>query len=46
MEMKYLNWGSGEFRKIFELLLFKLKDDNQYVQKAAEQCLLSLCKID
>lgn len=26
MEMKYLNWSSAEFRKIFELLLGKLKD--------------------
>ena len=46
MEMKYLNWGSGEFRKIFELMLARLKDESQYVRKASEQCLLSLCKID
>lgn len=46
MEMKYLNWGSGELRKIFELLLGKLKDENGFVQKAAEQCLLSLSKIE
>ena len=26
MEMKFLNWGSGEFRKIFELLMARLKD--------------------
>ena len=26
MEMKYLNWGSNEFKRIFETLLVKLKD--------------------
>jgi hypothetical protein len=26
MEMKYLNWGSNEFKRVFETLLVKLKD--------------------
>jgi len=46
MEMKYLNWGSNEFKRVFETLLIKLKDENMYVQKAVEQCLLSLCKME
>lgn len=46
MEMKYLDWGSNEFKRIFELLLLKLKDENGFVQKAAEQCLLSLSKVE
>ncbi len=46
MEMKHLNWGSNEFKRIFETLLNKLKDENVYVQKAIEQCLLSLCKME
>jgi hypothetical protein len=30
---------------MFEQLLGKLKDENGFVQKAAEQCLLSLSKV-
>lgn len=46
MEMRYVDWASSEFKKIFELLLNKLKDENGFVQKAAEQCLLSLSKVE
>jgi hypothetical protein len=35
MEMRYLNWSSPEFRKIFEHLLSRLGDDSPFVQKAA-----------
>lgn len=45
MELKYLNWSSAEVKKMFEHLLGKLKDENGFVQKAAEQCLLSLSKV-
>lgn len=45
-ETKYLNWASPEFKRLFELLLQKLKDDNPYVQKAAEQCLLTLSRME
>ena len=44
--MKYLNWSSNEFKKTFESLLIKAKDENAYVQKATEQCLISLCKME
>ena len=30
-----LNWNSNEFKKMFELLLQKLKDESPYVQKAS-----------
>lgn len=46
MEMKYLNWSSPEFKKIVEELLARTKDESQYVQKAAEQCLVSICKYE
>ena len=46
MEMKYLNWSSAEFRKVVEELLNRTNDENQYVQKASEQCLLSICKYE
>jgi hypothetical protein len=46
MEIKYLDWNSNEFKRIFELLLAKLKDANNLVLKAAEQCLLSLSKTE
>jgi hypothetical protein len=45
-ETKYLNWASPEFKRLFELLLQKLKDENPYVQKAAEQCLLTLSRME
>lgn len=46
MEMRHLNWESKMFRQTFEHLLAKLKDENGFVQKAAEQCLLSLSKVE
>lgn len=46
MEIKYLNWSSLEFRRMVEELLAKTKDESQYVQKASEQCLLSICKYE
>ena len=46
MEMRYVDWSSTLFRRIFELLLTKIKDQNGFVQKASEQCLLSLSKVD
>ena len=45
-DAKVLNWASVEFKKVFEALLQKLKDGNPYVQRAAEQCLLTLSKLD
>jgi hypothetical protein len=44
--MRYVDWSSALFKRIFELLLTKLKDENGFVQKASEQCLLSLSKVE
>jgi hypothetical protein len=46
MESKFLNWASSDFKRWFELLVDRLTDESPYVQKAAEQCLISLCKLD
>lgn len=45
-DAKVINWNSLEFKKVFEALLQKLKDGNAYVQRAAEQCLLTLSKLE